>query len=81
LPPKIAQKIYDGGESGMGYYAFRLKFTDGSVQAYSTGGAVDFISLPEGKKMSDIEDVDLHVGQRDAGKRKALYFYWCLYSE
>jgi len=81
LPPQIAQKIYDGGESGMGYYIFTLIFNDGSKQAYITGGAVDFIPLPIGMVMNDIADVDLHVGRDDPMRMRSLDYYWCLYSK
>src|SRR5262245_17305937 len=34
LPPSIADRIYQAGESGMGYTVFKLVFRDGSTQAY-----------------------------------------------
>jgi hypothetical protein len=81
LPPDIAQRIYNEGESGMGYYAFTLKFNDGTTQSCGTGGAVDFVPLPEGKEMSDIIDVQLHTRGIDPKRKEGLDYYWCLYSE
>src|SRR5687767_7604316 len=64
LPAKIANKIYDAGESGMGYCVFTLVFNDSSTQAYITGNAIDFFPLPEGKSAKDIEDVLIHEGRQ-----------------
>lgn len=81
LPQTIAQKIYGGGESSMGGVIFELEFTDGSVQSYEAGNAVDFIPLPEGKRMDDISEVCLHAGSNKPNRSEALPHYWCFYSE
>ena len=79
LPPKIANELYQAGESGMGYCRFTLVFSDESEQVYITGNAVDFVPLPAGKSRSDIVRVLPHTG---TGKNycQGLKYYWCLYS-
>jgi hypothetical protein len=77
LPPKIASKIYDAGESGMGGCTFTLKFNDQSTQSYNTGNAVDFVQLPPGKQATDIVDVLPHEGEEPFFK--GLEYRWCLF--
>ena len=82
LPPRIANKIYKAGESGMGYCVFTLLFKDGTQQEVGSGGAVDFVKLPTGKQMTDIVDVLPHEGGRDEPIFSAsLDYYWCLFGE
>jgi hypothetical protein len=81
LPAKIANKIYDAGESGMGYCVFTLIFNDGSTQAYITGNAVDFVPLPAGKAARDIEDVLTQEGRQAKNQGHGLKYYWCIYSD
>ena len=82
LPPPIANKIYKAGESGMGYCVFTLLFKDGTQQEVGSGGAVDFVRLPTGKRMNDIVDVLPHEGERDEAIFSAsLDYYWCLFGE
>ena len=80
LPAQFANKLYENGESGMGYTIFTVVFSDGSRQAYGTGNAVDFIRYPKGKSQSDIQDVLPHEG-RDAEPMSSPEYYWCLFSE
>jgi hypothetical protein len=40
LPAQFANKLYESGESGMGYTIFTVVFADGSRQACGTGGAL-----------------------------------------
>lgn len=80
LPPRFANKLYQSGESGMGYTIFTVEFTDGSRQAYGTGNAVDFIRYPEGKGQSDVVEVLPHEG-RNAEPVSCPEYYWCLFSE
>ncbi len=80
LPAKIANKIYEAGESGMGYCVFTLVFTDCSTQAYVTGNAVDFVPLPSDKFAGDILDVIPHEGRRAKSQWHGLEYYWCIYS-
>ena len=79
LPPRIANELYKEGESGMGYYVFTLEFKGGSHQAYLTGGAVDFVPLPEGKSWSGVTRVLPHTGRNDPDLKHDLDYYWCLY--
>jgi hypothetical protein len=85
LPPGFANKLYESGESGMGYTVFTVVF-EGAVpslrsqHAYVAGGAVDFIDYPEGLGPKDIISVLPHVG-RDSDYSNAPEYYWCLYSE
>lgn len=80
VPAQFATEIYRSGESGMGYFIFIVLFNDGTSQAYLTGGAIDFIDLPNGKKSSDISAVYPHQGHDSKCKRGREY-YWCLFGE
>ena len=80
LPPAIANRIYAAGESGMGYCAFALEFTDGTKQRYTTGNAVDFVALPPGKRASDITRVHTHVTPTDTDRLGNTEYSWCLFS-
>jgi hypothetical protein len=80
LPAKFANKLYEAGESGMGYTVFTVLFRHGGRQAFMTGNAVDFISFPEGKTMADIRDVRPHKGRSAEDIKKAPAYYWCIYS-
>ena len=85
LPAKLANAIYEAGESGMGYTIYTLLTKDRRTFPRLTGGAVDFPQLPEGLDMADVADVLPHEG-RDAFRERmptpdesdAPYF-WCLY--
>jgi len=81
LPAKIANKIYEAGESGMGYCVFTLVFSDDTTQAYITGNAVDFVPLPSGKVARDIVDVFPHKGRQAENQMHGLRYYWCIYSD
>lgn len=78
LPPELATKIYNAGESGMGYVIFALKMRDGNRIPFQTGNAVDFITLPDNYSTKDIEDVLPHKGRNENPKPGPAY-YWCLY--
>lgn len=83
LPIALANKIYAEGESGMGYILFGIKLHDGRIIPCSAGDAVDFIQLPEGISLSDIEDVIPHWGRDVWGKStlraQGATFKWCLF--
>lgn len=79
LPPVFAQRLYDSGESGMGYVAFALSFRDGSRSIHISGNATDFVLLPEGKTMQDVLDVHPHAGRGESGHLHAPEYFWCLY--
>jgi hypothetical protein len=85
LPAALANRVYDAGESGMGFCVFTVVLRDGRKLPYLTGNAVDFPQLPAGVNTSDIADVMPHVPgssfsdrEPHADERDAAYF-WCLY--
>jgi len=85
LTPEIATKIYEAGETGLGYRVFTLLLENGTRLPYSTGRQVDFLELPPGVTTWDIVDVLPHVGREFfQGKGFQPYthagsFDWCLY--
>lgn len=81
FPAHFSNKLYSSGESSMGGIIFSILFSDGSEQVYEYGNALDFITLPQGKVLSDIADVIPHKGREVENKLKSPDFYWCLYSK
>jgi hypothetical protein len=80
LPVRFANELYEAGESSMGGVLFTVTFVDGAQQAYSAGGAVDFITYPVGKGPSDVSAVTAH--ERDVPNRiRCPRYYWCLFSD
>lgn len=79
LPAPMAQRLYDAGESGMGYVLFEITYQDGSRSAHVAGGAVDFVTLAPGKTTDDIADVVPHGGRNKRRNLPAPEYYWCLY--
>src|SRR5262245_35458399 len=79
LPAKLADQIYAAGESGMGYCTFTLMFRDGVAQRYTTGNAIDFVPLPEGKDASDIVKAVPHTTPWQREDWTTFPYYWCLY--
>ena len=77
LPPHLATRMYDAGESGMGGCSFTLVLADGRRLACDTGNAVDFVDLPAGVATSHVVDLEPHgrAGEPTAGAAYA----WCLY--
>lgn len=58
LPSRLAKKAYAAGETGMGYYAFRLVLSDGRQLDYViTKSVVDFPDLPVGVRAGDVVDL------------------------
>jgi hypothetical protein len=80
LPARFANRLYEHGESGMGYYKFTVVFESGWSQAYLTGDAVDFISYPEGFAKEDVLDV-LPNTMPNLACIKGPDYCWCLFSE
>lgn len=78
LPPHLATKIYDAGESGMGYCIFTLVLADGRRLSCVTGNAVDFVDLPQGVTPADVVDLLPREGSRDHYAESSSYA-WCLY--
>jgi hypothetical protein len=78
LPVVFANELYRAGESGMGYSVFTVVFSDGAEVSYVSGNALDFVSLPNGKRMADIVRVLPHKG-RDQHPLGGLKYHWCLF--
>lgn len=80
LPAQFAKEVYNIGESGMGIYSFSIRFKNGMKQAYSSGGAVDFINYPKNTSGSDIVKI-LPYTTTNSEPLKEPTYYWCLYSD
>jgi hypothetical protein len=78
LPAELAQRLYDAGESGMGYVVFEIEYRDGSRSAHASGNALDFVRLADDKTMSDVVAVHPHEGRNRAPSNAPKYF-WCIY--
>ncbi len=87
LPAALANKLYESGETGMGYYVFTVVLRDGRRLPYTTGGLVDFPALPSGVTTADIVDVDPNVVDSRFHDRAPLpeesprTVTWCLYAD
>lgn len=80
LPVRWADKLYDAGESGMGYLRFVVKLRDGRDIPFLTGNAVDFLDWPGGVGPMDVVDVVPHKGEPDSVTRSGARYAWCLFS-
>ena len=90
LPAKLATKMYQAGESGMGHCVFTLVLKDGQELPYITGNAVDFPNLPDDVDSSMIIDLLPHEGRDEIQDGRGNYthdpykhgadYYWCLYA-
>jgi hypothetical protein len=78
LPVRFANELYRAGESGMGYSAFTLVFADGAQSHFVSGGALDFICLPEGRDMAEVVRVVPHSG-REQPQAASPKYHWCLF--
>ena len=81
LPARFASQLYISGESGMGYYKFRLKFTNGLIQSYLCYSLVDFIIYPEGLFAKDIVNITRDNTYTTEDAITSPNYSWCLYSE
>lgn len=79
LPPKLASKLYQAGESGMGYTLFQIEYEDGSVSSHSAGNLIDFVRLPAGTSRTEIADVIPHCGRNSLSRLSAPDHVWCLF--
>lgn len=80
MPIHLANKLYEAGESGMGYCVYKMELDDGQIIDVLSGNAVDFPPIPQGFKPSNIKDVFPHKGSR----KKYIYssdYYWCIYED
>jgi hypothetical protein len=80
LPAHFANAIYEAGETGMGYFAFRVNFHDGTNISYLTGSAVDFIDYPPEKTATDVANINSFGGREPSQRRGAAPCSWCFFS-
>jgi hypothetical protein len=79
LPHPIAEKIYTGGETGMGLFCFTLSFSDKGKQTYEVASTeIDFLKLPN-RDNKDIVDVEIHKKVTPIIKLEAPQYHWVLY--
>jgi hypothetical protein len=78
LPPQLAERVYEKGETGMGYTSFRMDFRNGNHRAVTTGGTVDFIPLREGETGADVVRVHTGIGRLE-NTDLAPRYYWSIY--
>jgi hypothetical protein len=84
LPASLANKLYEWGESGMGYTLFTVVLRDGRRLPRVTGNAVDFPALPDGVTSGDIVDVertgrDVFVDRMPRADERTARYAWCIY--
>lgn len=79
LPARLAEKMYQAGESAMDGCIFQLLLRDGRVLTCETGSAVDFLAWPRDIAPSDAVDLIPHAGRHDPERVRAAPFAWCLY--
>lgn len=84
LPVDLANKLYEWGESGMGYTLFTVVLRDGRRLPRVTGNAVDFPALPEGVTTHDIIDVlregrEVFTDRAPQPDEGTAPYAWCLY--
>lgn len=86
LRADLANRLYEAGESGMGYMIFTMVMRDGTRLPFVTGNAVDFPAWPPGSSAAQAVDVLPHVGRdvfRDRGPsqyERSAEYAWCLYA-
>lgn len=81
LSPELAQKLYDIGETGMGFFRFVVVMNDDKRFTYVTGNLVDFLEPPDGYQVSDIIDVlpgESTCKDWRTNHHKPKKYYWCL---
>lgn len=79
LSPALANKLYAAGESGMGYCVFTLVARNGQRIPCLTGGAVDWVQLPDGLVPGDVVDVIPHEGRDEPTHAGTAPYAWSLY--
>lgn len=80
LPPKLAEKVYAHGESGMGFVVFRLVMSDGQAFDFMAGGLAEFVELPAGYGFEDIRELRFPTDWDEFTLRRTPSFRWCLYT-
>ncbi len=80
LPQELAEQLYRGGESGMGFFTFVVKFMSGREQFYSTGNFVDFLESSDGDDPESAVSVIPHE-RRQSEYLSDLPFTVCIVPE
>lgn len=70
LPARFANRLYEVGESGMGYVIYTIVLCDGRKLPRCTGNVVDFPALPRDISSEDIQDVVPGVGHPEWRNRE-----------
>ena len=80
LPTAFANQLYRAGETGKGYSVFTLVFADGGqVPIGGSSNAIDFVALPDGRRMADIVRVVPHAGRDQRPIQAQPAYHWCLF--
>ena len=79
IPARLANKMYEAGESAMGGCIFTLVLADGRRVACTTGNAVDFLELPSDVTPAMMVDLLPHEGRDAREPIQGADFFWCLY--
>ena len=78
MPVELANKLYEAGESGMGYCLYQMKLDNGQTIDVLSGNAVDFPPIPNGLTTENIKEVFPHQGTRK-NYANSPDFTWCLF--
>jgi len=78
MPVELANKLYDAGESGMGYCLYKIMLDNERTIDVLSGNAVDFPPLPNGLKTENIKEVFPQQGSRKNPIDSPKYT-WCLF--
>jgi hypothetical protein len=65
----------------MGYTLFALCYNDLSISYHVAGNLLDFVTLPEGKKINDLKTVLPHKKGDQTNLLRTPEYSWCLFSE
>lgn len=80
IPPAMAEKLYDAGETITGFSLFTVFFENNTSLEVLAGTVVDFIPMPEGLSTQNIIDILPHKGKRTDYVIAPTY-HWCLYKK
>lgn len=81
LEARLATKMYQAGESGMGYCVFQLLVDDGRRLDCLTGNALDFIDWPPGVSPGMVRGLVPHAGEARTSTDRigGADYSWCLF--
>ena len=86
LPARYASNIYQHGESGFGYYLFRLTFSWWARRDYLVGGFVDFLRYPWSYTGRNVRQLEFYNIDRERVLKRqvmtespAVPFKWCVF--